>query len=79
MILLGTEAASPRENASPITCDFDCEVKDGELAVVKERNRRKVNCSQDDVLRIQYECLSFKREEKKLKLQVHLLQRQVDK
>lgn len=79
MILPGTEAATPSENASTISCDFDCE----ELAVVKERKRRKVNCSQDDVLRMQYECLSLKREnlslkKKKLELQVHLLQRQVD-
>ena len=62
--------------------DFDCEVEDGELAVMKERKRRKVNCSQDDVLRTQYECLSLKREslslkKKKLELQVHLLHRQV--
>ena len=78
MILPGTEAATPSENASTSSCDFD-----GELAVVKERKRRKVNCSQDDVLRMQYECLSLKREnlslkKKKLELQVHLLQRQVD-
>ena len=62
MILLGSEAATPRENSFTISCDFDREVEDGEVAVVKERKRRKVNCSQDDVLRMQYECLSFKRE-----------------
>ena len=61
-------------------CDFDCVVEDG---VVKERKKRKVNCSQDDLLRMRYECLSWKREnlslkKKKLELQVHLLQRQVD-
>ena len=83
MILLGSEAATPSENASTISCDFDREIEDGEVAVVKERKRRKVNCSQDDVLRMQYECLSFKRENpllktKKLELQVYLLQRQVD-
>ena len=37
MILPGTEAATPSENASTSSCDFDCEVEDGELAVVKER------------------------------------------
>lgn len=79
----GKEAATPSENASTISCDFDCEIEDGELAVVKERKRRKVNCSQDDVLGMQYECLSLKRanlslKKKKLELQVHLLQRQVD-
>ena len=83
MILLGTEAATPSENASTISYDFACEVEDSELAVMKERKRRRVNCSQDDVLRMQYECLSLKREnlllkKKKLELQVHLLQRQVD-
>ena len=83
MILLGSEAATPSENASTISCDFDREIEDGEVAVVKERKRRKVNCSQDDVLRMQYECLSFKRENlllktKKLELQEYLLQRQVD-
>ena len=62
MILLGTEAATPSENASTISYDFDCEVENGELAVMKERKRRRVNCSQDDVLRMQYECLSLKRE-----------------
>ena len=67
-ILLGTEAPTPSENASTISFDdFDCEVEDGELAVVKERKRRKVNCSQDDVLRMQYECLSLKRENLSLK------------
>ena len=76
-------AATPSESASTISCNFDREVEDGEVAVVKERKRRKVNCSQDDVLRMQYECLSFKREnlllkQKKLELQVYLLQRQVD-
>ena len=83
MILLGSEAATPSENASTTSCNFDREVEDGEVAVVKERKRRKVNCSQDDELRMQYECLSFKREnlllkKKKLELQVYLLQRQVD-
>ena len=83
MILLRTEAATPSENASSISYDFACEVEDGELAVMKERKRRRVNCSQDDVLRMQYECLSLKREnlllkKKKLELQVHLLQHQVD-
>ena len=43
MILLGSEAATPSENASTISCNFDCEVEDGELAVVKETKRRKVN------------------------------------
>ena len=55
MILLGSEAATTSENASTISCDFDREVEDGEVAVVKERKRRKVNCSQYDVLRMQYE------------------------
>ena len=41
-------------------------VEDGELAVVKERKRRKVNCSQDDVLRMQ-QCLSLTRENLSLK------------
>ena len=64
-------------------CDFDFEVEDGELAVVKERKRRKVNCSQDDVLRLQCEYLLLKKEnlslkKTKLELQVHLLRRQVD-
>ncbi|XP_068712823.1 t-SNARE domain-containing protein 1-like [Montipora foliosa] len=45
----GSEAATPSENASTISCDFDREVEDGEVAVVKERKRRKVSCSQDDV------------------------------
>ena len=42
-------------------------VEDGELAVVKERKRRKVNCSQDDVLRMQHKCLSLTRENLSLK------------
>ena len=67
MILLGTEAATPSENASTISYDFACEVEDGELAVMKERKRRRVNCSQDDVLRMKYECLSLKRENLLLK------------
>ena len=67
MILVGSEAATPNENASTISRNFDREVEDGEVAVVKERKRRKVNCSQDDVLRMQYECLSFKRENLLLK------------
>ena len=41
MIPLGSEAATPSENASTISCDFDCEVEDGELAVVKERRGGK--------------------------------------
>lgn len=67
MILLGTEAATPSENASTISSDFNCEVEDGELAVVKERKRRKLNCSRNDVQRMQYECLSLKRESLSLK------------
>ena len=67
MILLGTEAATPSENAFTISSAFDCEVEDGELAVVKERKRRQLNCSRDDVQRMQYECLSLKRENLSIK------------
>ena len=60
MILLGSESVTPSENAATISCDFGHEVEDGEVAVVKER-KRKVNCCQDDVLRMQNECVLLKR------------------
>ena len=57
MILLGTKQQLPAKMLPRSACDFDCVVEDG---VVKERKRRKVNCSQDDVLRMQYEYNVFR-------------------
>ena len=41
MILLGSEAATPSENASTISCNFDREVEDGEVAVVTRQDKTR--------------------------------------